>query len=157
MIAHWIFEIECLIAIKRKYLSCSSQVTLFRCISLYWHSGTFTLSHIISLNLPTRSLSITGHWNVSLPSGASPWNSIFWGPGRRSKHNNLDNAGVWIFLESLYQSIGNSTECPSYNWYHCYILVLLLLLLFLLLLKYRKQHATMVSEQNLYRSIKMTM
>ena len=22
---------------------------------------------------------ITGHWNVSLPSGASPWNSIFWG------------------------------------------------------------------------------
>ena len=37
------------------------------------------MSHIISLNLPTRSLSITGHWNVSLPSGASPWNSIFWG------------------------------------------------------------------------------
>ena len=33
------------------------------------------------------SLSITGHWNVSLPSGASPWNSIF-GPGRRSKYNN---------------------------------------------------------------------
>ena len=26
-----------------------------------------------------RSLSITGHWNVSLPSSASPWNSIFWG------------------------------------------------------------------------------
>ena len=24
-----------------------------------------------------RSLSITGHWNVSRPSGASPWNSIF--------------------------------------------------------------------------------
>ena len=41
-----------------------------------WHSGTFTLSHIISLNPPTWSLSITGHWNVSLPSGASPWNSI---------------------------------------------------------------------------------
>ena len=54
-------------------------ITLFRCISLYWHSGTFTLSHIISLNPPTWSLSITGLWNVSLPSGASPWNSIFWG------------------------------------------------------------------------------
>ena len=39
--------------------------------------GTFTLSHIISLNPPTRSLSITGHWNVSLPSGASPWKGIF--------------------------------------------------------------------------------
>ena len=36
-----------------------------------------TLSHIISLNPPTRSLSITGHWNVSLPSGASLWNGIF--------------------------------------------------------------------------------
>ena len=44
------------------------------------------MSHIISLNPPTRSLSITGHWNVSLPSGVSPWNSIF-GPGRGSKYN----------------------------------------------------------------------
>ena len=28
-------------------------------------------------NPPTRSLSITGHWNVSLPSGASLWNDRF--------------------------------------------------------------------------------
>ena len=28
-------------------------------------------------NLPTRFLSITGHWNVSLPSGASLWNGMF--------------------------------------------------------------------------------
>ena len=28
-------------------------------------------------NPPTRSLSITGHWNVSLPSGASLWNGMF--------------------------------------------------------------------------------
>ena len=28
-------------------------------------------------NPPTRFLSITGHWNVSLPSGASPWNGMF--------------------------------------------------------------------------------
>ena len=28
-------------------------------------------------NPPTRSLSITGHWNVSLPSGVSPWNGMF--------------------------------------------------------------------------------
>ena len=48
------------------------------------HNGTFTLSHLISLNPPTRSLPITGHWNVSLPSGVSPWNSIF-GLGRRVK------------------------------------------------------------------------
>ena len=55
---------------------------------LKWHNGTFTLSHIISLNPPTRSLSITGRWNVSLPSGVLPWNSIF-GLGRRSKYNNM--------------------------------------------------------------------
>ena len=35
-----------------------------------------------------RSLLITGRWNVSLPSGVLPWNSIF-GPGRRSKYNNI--------------------------------------------------------------------
>ena len=65
--------------------------------SLQWHNGTFTLSHIISLNPPTRSLSITGHWNVSLPSGVSPWNSIF-GPGRRSKYNTwrLGECGVTL-------------------------------------------------------------
>ena len=28
-------------------------------------------------NPPTRFLSITGHWNVSLPSGASLWNGMF--------------------------------------------------------------------------------
>ena len=28
-------------------------------------------------NPPTRFLSITGHWNLSLPSGASLWNSMF--------------------------------------------------------------------------------
>ena len=28
-------------------------------------------------NPPTRSLSNTGHWNVSLPSGASLWNGMF--------------------------------------------------------------------------------
>ena len=39
------------------------------------------LFHIISLNPPTWSLSITGRWNVSLPSGVLPWNSIF-GLGR---------------------------------------------------------------------------
>ena len=48
------------------------------------HNGTFTLSHLISLNPPTRSLPISGHSNVSLPSGVSPWNSIF-RPGRRVK------------------------------------------------------------------------
>ena len=37
----------------------------------------FTLSHFISQIPPTRFLSITDHWDVSLPSGASLWNDIF--------------------------------------------------------------------------------
>ena len=41
-----------------------------------------------------RSLSITDHWNVSLPSGGSPWNSIF-GPGRGSKHNTIQRGKKW--------------------------------------------------------------
>ena len=32
--------------------------------------------HLVPYYPPTWSLSITGHWNVSLPSGASHWNSI---------------------------------------------------------------------------------
>ena len=36
----------------------------------------FTLSHFISQIPPTRFLSITSHWDVSLPSGASLWNGI---------------------------------------------------------------------------------
>ncbi len=48
------------------------------------HNGTFTLSHLMSLNPPTRSLPITGRWNVSLPFGVLPRNSIF-RPGRRVK------------------------------------------------------------------------
>ena len=37
----------------------------------------FTLSHFISQIPPTRFLSITGHCDVSLSSGASLWNAIF--------------------------------------------------------------------------------
>ena len=45
-------------------------------ISVAW-DFFFTLSHFISQIPPTRFLSITGHWDVSLPSGASLWNGIF--------------------------------------------------------------------------------
>ena len=34
----------------------------------------FVLSHFIRQIPPTRFLSITGHWDVSIPSGASLWN-----------------------------------------------------------------------------------
>ena len=40
--AHSVFGMACWIVIKRKYLSCSSQVTLFRCISLWVYHGIFS-------------------------------------------------------------------------------------------------------------------
>ena len=61
------------------------------------HNGTFTLSNLISLNPPTRSLPITGHWNVSLPFGVLPWNSIL-GPGRRSKYNTILRRAMEVWL-----------------------------------------------------------
>ena len=48
-------------------------------------------------NLPTRSLSITGHWNVSLPSGASLCNGMF----ARAE-------GQYITFTRLYSSIQRS-------------------------------------------------
>ena len=52
--------------------SLSSGVSVYECTM-----GFFTLSHFISQIPPTRFLSITGHEDVSLPSGASLWNGIF--------------------------------------------------------------------------------
>ena len=52
--------------------SLSSGASVYECIM-----GFFTLSHFVSQFPPARFLSITGHWNVSLPSGASLWNGIF--------------------------------------------------------------------------------
>ena len=68
------------------------------------------LSHIISLNPPTRSLSITGHWNVSLPSGASPWNSIF-GPGRRSKYYKIN-----FFFIKTYKPLDQPSALKDVAW-----------------------------------------
>ena len=75
----------------------------FRGHSLPMHQSvlaqwTFTLSHIISLNPPTRSLSITGHWNVSLPSGASPWNSILGGRVEGQNITQSPHTSIWPFF-----------------------------------------------------------
>ena len=52
------------------------------------------------------SLSINGYWNVLLPSGASPWNSIF-GPGRRSKYNTNHISECSKLTEKKYKSRRN--------------------------------------------------
>ncbi len=84
-------------------------------------------SHIISLNPPTWSLSITGRWNVSLPSGVLPWNSIF-RPGRGVKilHYSISRIAPLYPWSSPY-----SAECkarqyqvPFLSLWYCYILTL---------------------------------
>ena len=54
------------------------------------HSVVYHGNYLVPFHQPISAHAISSpncHWNVSLPSGASPWNSIFFGPGRRSKHN----------------------------------------------------------------------
>ena len=51
--------------------SLSSGASVYECIM------GFYLVPFRQLNPPTRFLSINGHWNVSLPSGASLWNGMF--------------------------------------------------------------------------------
>ena len=54
------------------------------------HSVVYHGNYLVPFHQPISAHAISSpncHWNVSLPSSASPWNSIFWGPGRRSKHN----------------------------------------------------------------------
>ena len=51
--------------------SLSSSASVYECIM------GFYLVPFRQPNSPTRFLSITGHWDVSLPSGASLWNGMF--------------------------------------------------------------------------------
>ena len=80
-IANSIFEIACLIVINchAVHRSLSSGASV---LSVPFHQP----------NPPTRSLSITGHWNVSIPSCASPWNGIF----GRVKGQNTTQHRLWI-------------------------------------------------------------
>ena len=51
--------------------SLSSGASVYVCIMGFYHVP------FRQLNPPTRFLSITGYWNVSLPSSASLWNGMF--------------------------------------------------------------------------------
>ena len=67
------------------------------------HSVVYHRNYLVSFHQQISARAISSpncHWNVSLPSGASPWNSIFFGPGRRSKHNRttVSHPYVWRLL-----------------------------------------------------------
>ena len=53
--------------------SLSSGASVYECNMVFF----FALSHFISQIPHTRFLSVTGHWDVSLPTGASLWNGTF--------------------------------------------------------------------------------
>ena len=74
--AHSIFGMACLIVIKRKITVCSSEVTLFRCISLWVYHGLLPCP-ISSAKSAYAISSHNCHRNVSLPSSASLWNGMF--------------------------------------------------------------------------------
>ena len=61
--------------------------------------GFFTLSHFISQIPPTRFLSITCHWDVSLPSSASLWNGIF---ARVEGQNTTDDFFIYMSFHWYY-------------------------------------------------------
>ena len=71
-------------------------------------------------NPPTRSLSITGHWNVSLLSGASLWNGMF---ARAEGQNTTD--GFISFIICLFRIIflRGAIVRHSYKWIYMRMLI----------------------------------
>ena len=86
-IAHSIFGMACLIVIKRKWLSCSSEVTLFRCISLWVYHGLLPCP--ISSAKSTYAISFD-YWPLECVTSfrcmTLEWH--VW-PGRRSIYNTM--------------------------------------------------------------------
>ena len=62
--------------------------------SVYEYIMCFYLVPFRQPNPPTGFLSITGHWNVSFPSGASLWNGMF----GRVERQNTTNILLWLSL-----------------------------------------------------------
>ena len=81
----------------------------------------FALSNFISQIPPTRFLSITGHWDVSLPSGVSLWNGIF----ARVEGQNTTCVverivGIFWVSDFLGRILG---WCVAGNWSGIYLLI----------------------------------
>ena len=83
--------------------SLSSGASVYKCIM------GFYLVPFRLLNPPTRFLSITGHWNVSLPSGASLWNGMF---GRVEGQNTTREAVICSSRSSKLLNMGSASLPP---------------------------------------------
>ena len=91
-IAHSIFGMACLLVIKRKWLSCSSQVTLLRCISIWVYHGNFTLSQFFSQVRRDFFSILPSEYVTSIRCITLEWHIR---PGRRS----IYNITTWITPE----------------------------------------------------------
>ena len=95
-----IFGMACVIVIERKYLSCSSQVTLFRCITLKWDL------HLVPYHQPStpaRFLSIIDQRDVSLPLSSEwqVWSSSS-GNNYHAVHRSL-SSGASLFFTAQWE------------------------------------------------------
>ena len=80
--------------------SLSSGAPVYECIM------GFYLVPFRQPNPPTRFLSITGHWNVSLPSGASLWNGMFGrAEGQYITHIPSVIISIWLEYLKLYNHV----------------------------------------------------
>ena len=88
--------------------SLSSSASVYECIM------GFYLVPFRQPNPPTWFLSITGHWNVSLPSGASLWKGMF---GRvEGQYTTVPRAPtITISVNFMFQNLFNSLAMPWYS------------------------------------------
>ena len=87
---------------------CSSEVTLFRCISLCVYNGNFYLVPFHQPSTPTRFPLITAIGMCHFPSGASPWNGKF---GRVEGQNTTSEVlSNQMFYSLCHLSLLNNSE-----------------------------------------------
>ena len=95
--------------------SLSSGASVYECIM------GFYLVPFHQPNLPTRFLLITGHWNLSLPSGASLWNGMFGRVKGQYTTQGLMLVGSFLCRSSKFGNI----VCLYYDTRKWYLLLIL--------------------------------
>ena len=91
--------------------SLSSGASVYECIM------GFYLVPFRQPNPPTRFLSITGHWNVSLPSSASLWNGMF---GRVEGHYTTRRLIIQMLRLTIYKNMEDLKFNSTVSSFKCF-------------------------------------
>ena len=86
-------------------------LSVYQSMSVSWD---FYLFPFHQPNTPARSLSITGHWNVSLPSCASVWNGMF----GRVESQNTTQVDAACFSEKIPEAAPYKNSAVSLFAFH---------------------------------------